>query len=65
MNKITGGQGVVECAGLKYNVECTIVDGNGITRRVYGCATDDELAHQNAKYEASKLDGTIVECINF
>ncbi len=48
MNDVKGGQGIGECMHMKYNVECTFTDGNGFTRRAYGCANDIISAVGNA-----------------
>ena len=59
MNTIHGGQGIVECAGLAYTVECPYTDQNGVERKVYGCANEVLMALGNAQTEADLHGGKI------
>ena len=65
MNTIHGGQGIVECAGLAYTVECPYTDQNGIPRKAYGCANDILSATGNAQTEARANGGdpNIHDCV--
>lgn len=67
MNDVHGGQGIVECGGMKHNVECTYTHPDGSTRRVYGCANEVILAMGNAQTEIEAAGGKFEahSCVEF
>jgi natural product precursor len=66
MNNINGGQGIAECIGMEYQVECTYVDSVGNIRRSYGCGHDLHTAMNNAQEIQSIHDNFELQgCIQF
>lgn len=59
MNHISGGAGIADCVGKEYNIECTVVDNNGISRRIYACADQNGTAIMNAASIAYKHGAAI------
>lgn len=67
MNDINGGQGIIECLGKEFQVECTFTDPEGNIRRTYGCGDDLNTAMNNAQNELQSIyiDYKLQDCIQF